>query len=166
MSSVPAGAILKHILKKEKLTQKEIAEKSNIFPQRINDLIMGKRKFTPELSNRIEKVLGLSTLGFFYKIQTNNDIFCYQDEQERKITPNLAKLHRSLFWEIYSLDINWNRQANWVIQRVFEYGNQQEIEEIIRFYGREKVIGILNAIPKTDIWKLQDRTINREKFDI
>ena len=167
MSAVPAGAILKHILKKENLSQKEIADKSAIYPQRINDLIKGKRKFTPDLSCRLEKALGIPISGFFCTIQTNHDIYRYQDEQERKITPDLSKLHKALFWETYSLDnINWIKHVKWVIQRVFEYGNQQEIGEIIRFYGCEKVTETLNAIPITDIWKLHDRNRNRKLFRI
>jgi plasmid maintenance system antidote protein VapI len=166
MPAVPAGAILKHILKKEQLSQKEIAFKSDIYPQRINDLIKGKRKFTPEISNRLEKSLGITFLGFFCKIQTNHDVFYFHDKEERKITPNLKQLNKSLFWETNSFDINWIKQANWVIQRAFEYGNHQEIGEIIRFYGCEKVSEILNAIPATDTWNLNERNKNREFFGI
>ena len=167
MPAVPAGAILRQILRKEKLSQKEIAEKAAIYPQRISDLIKGKRKFTPELSSRLEKALGISTFGYFYLIQTHYDIYCYEDEQERKYTPDLSKLKRALFWETSSLDkINWSKSANWIIQRIFEYGNQQEIEEIIRFYGREKVEKVLNAIPLTDTWRLDYRNENRQSFKI
>jgi len=166
MSGVPAGAILQHILKRKQLSQKEIAKKSAIYPQRINDLIKGKRKFTPELSNRLEKVLDIPTLGFFCKIQTNHDIFCYQDEQERKITPDLTKLHKALFWDTDMDKINWIRSAKYIIQRAFEYGNKTEIEEIIEFYGSEKVTEALNAIPVTDTWKLNERSKNREKFRV
>jgi len=167
MPAVPAGAILKQILKKEGLSQKEIAERSAIFPQRINDLIKGKRKFTPKLSCRLEDALGISINGYFYKIQTNHDLYGYLDEQERSVLPNLSKLPKSLFWEVCSLDsINWIKQANWVIQRVFEYGNRPAIEEIIHFYGREKVSKTLTAIPKTDTWKLKERNKNRELFGI
>jgi len=167
MPAVPAGAILKQILKRENLSQKEIAEKSAIYPQRINDLIKGKRKFTPELSFRLEKALGISTLGYFCLIQTSHDIYNYQDEQERQYTPDLSKLKRALFWETLSLNnINWLKSANWVIQRVFEYGNQQEINEIIRFYSREKVAKVLNAIPQTDTWNLHNRNENRKLFEI
>jgi plasmid maintenance system antidote protein VapI len=167
MPAVPAGAILKRILQKEHLSQKEVAQKSAIYPQRINDLINGKRKFTPELSFRLEKVLDISTSGYFYRIQVNHEIYCYQDEQERKHTPDLSKINKALFWETSSLDrINWRKNANWVIQRTFEYGNQLEIEEIIRYYGREKVTGILNAIPATDSRKLNERNNNRQIFGI
>jgi len=166
MPAVPAGAILKHILKRAQLSQKEIAEKSTIYPQRINDLIQGKRKFTPELSCRLEQALGISSLGFFCIIQTNHEVFSYQDEQERKITPDLSKLHKALFWDTVIERMNWIRSANYIIRRVFEYGNKMEIEEIIRFYGIKKVKEALNSIPAKDTWKLKERNINREKFRI
>ncbi|MDR1880900.1 MAG: helix-turn-helix domain-containing protein [Tannerellaceae bacterium] len=167
MPAVPAGAILKRILQKEHLSQKEIAEKLAIYPQRINDLISGKQRFTIELSFRLEKALSIPTLGYFYRIQANHEIYRHQDEQERKYTPDLSKINKTLFWETPSLDaINWQKNGNWVIQRTFEYGDQQEIEEIIRYYGHEKVSEVLNAIPVTDTWKMKDRNKNRKIFGV
>ena len=110
--------------------------------------------------------MGISTLGYFYKIQSNHDVYNYHDEQERKITPDLSKLHRSLFWDTAMGKINWIRSANYIIQRVFEYGNETEIEEIIRFYGHKKVVEALDAIPATDTWKLNDRNRNRQLFGV
>ena len=88
MPAVPAGAILKRILQKENITQKEFAQKSAIYPQRINELVNGKRKFTPKMTVRLEKALGNVPPGFFYQIQANHDVYQYQDEQERKVTPD------------------------------------------------------------------------------
>ena len=110
--------------------------------------------------------LGISTLGYFYRIQTNHDIYSYQDEQERKHTPDLSKLHKALFWDANMEKLNWIRSAFYIIKRAFEYGNEAEIEEIIKFYGREKVTEALSAIPSTDIWKLHDRNKNRQLFGI
>jgi len=166
MPAVPAGTILKRILQKENLSQKEIAGKTAIYPQRINDLINGKRKFTPELSFRLSKALGLSTLGFFYLIQTNHDIYCCEDEQEKKHTPDLTKLKRALFWDSEMKKINWKRSAYHIIKRVFEYGNEIEIDEIVKFYGREKVTESLNSIPPTDKWHLFNRNNNRKLFEL
>ena len=166
MPAVPAGAILKRILREENLSQKEIAEKSDIYPQRINDLINGKRKFTPELSCRLEQALGISNFGYFYKIQANHDIYSYQDEEEKKITPDLSKLSKVLFWDTDMYKINWLRSARYVIQRAFECGNEIEIEEIIKFYGRKKVVETLNAIPETDTWRIDHRIKNRKIFEI
>jgi len=166
MPAVPAGAILKRILQKEHLSQREVARKSTIYPQRINDLITGKRKFTPEISFRLENALGIPTLGYFYRIQANHAIYSYQDEQERKHTPDLSKIDKILFWDSQMEKINWIKGAYHIIKRTFEYGNKTEIEEIIKFYGREKVAETLNAIPSTDTWKLNERNKNRQLFEI
>ncbi|GHT20623.1 hypothetical protein AGMMS4957_08110 [Bacteroidia bacterium] len=157
-STIPAGAVLKRILQKERIGQKEVALKASLFPQRINDLISGKRKFTPEMSINIEKALGLSEMGYFYKIQSNYEIHRCREEQEKKNTPNLDRLNEALFWDTDIHDINWKKSANWVIKRVFEYGQKEEIEEIIRYYGKEKVTKALNATH--DTWKERDRNRN------
>ena len=39
--------------------------------------------------------------------------------------------------------IAWEKQKKAVIKRVFERGNEIEKKEIIRFYGKEVVNGIL-----------------------
>jgi hypothetical protein len=36
-------------------------------------------------------------------------------------------------------NIDWEKQKNAVIKRVYERGNEIEKEEIIRFYGRKNV---------------------------
>ncbi|MBX2894675.1 MAG: hypothetical protein KF763_04490 [Cyclobacteriaceae bacterium] len=59
----------------------------------------------------------------------------------------------SLFWEI-----NPNRIASvleenddWVIVRVFEYGTIEDIAEVIRVYGKAKVIEVLRQEKLTPI---------------
>ena len=166
MSAVPAGVILRRILQKEHLSQKELAKKLTVYPQRISDLINGKRKFTPESSFRLEKALGISTLGYFCQIQKNHDIYCYNGNEERKYTPDLSKINKALFWDSKIEKINWIRSAYHIVKRTFEYGNEIEITEIIKFYGREKTAAILDSIPVTDAWKSNDRKKNRQIFGI
>jgi hypothetical protein len=50
--------------------------------------------------------------------------------------PDLSKFNKSLFWDTKIEKINWIRNKKWVIKRVFEYGNDLEIKEIIHFYGK------------------------------
>jgi plasmid maintenance system antidote protein VapI len=164
LRTVPAGAILKKILEKEHLSQTKIAQKAAIYPQRINDLISGRRKFTPEMSVNLEKAIGITNIGYFYKIQANHEVYLYEEEQDRKIIPDLSKFKNSLFWDVNFERINWLKNVKWIIQRAFEYGNEQEIREIIRFYGKEKVTLVLNCIDEK--WKEKDRIANREKFAV
>ena len=48
--------------------------------------------------------------------------------------------HKRLFWEFKYEAMDWRKQYAVVIERVIERGTEQEWEELIRFYGREKVV--------------------------
>jgi hypothetical protein len=48
-----------------------------------------------------------------------------------------------LFWEYDYKKINWRKGAVIVIERVLDRGNEEELEELIRFYGRKKVRQVL-----------------------
>lgn len=58
-------------------------------------------------------------------------------------TPNLSKLRRVVFWDTNIDTMDWEKYKQAVIIRVFERGNAEEQEEIIRFYGEEIVSEIL-----------------------
>jgi hypothetical protein len=58
------------------------------------------------------------------------------------------------------LDSDNNRL--WIIRRAFEYGNDEEILETIRFYGKDQVRSILLTI--TDERKAEIRKDNLEKY--
>lgn len=146
MEDVPAGKILEVILKKKNISQKELANMLNEYPQHICAFIKGKRKFNIKTSIAIEKALGISISGFFFKIQANHEIYNYIMEEERKIHPDLSKLSKGLFWDTRIEKINWLRNKKWVIQRTFEYGNEEEIKEIIRFYGKDTIKQIIPYI--------------------
>ena len=158
----PAGKVLEHILRKAKLTQKQLSKKSGIYPQRISELIKGRRAFTIQQSFDIEKALGIGIEGYFYKIQANYQVYAYLTEKDLTKHPDLSKFSPALFWDTRIEKINWIRNKEWVIQRVFEYGNKQEIEEIIRFYGKETIRTILHGINSK--WKKETRERNYKEF--
>lgn len=158
----PAGKVLEHILRKAKITQKELSTETGIYPQRINELIKGKRDFTIEQSLNIEKALGIGIEGYFYIIQANYQVYAYITEKERSQHPDLSKFSTALFWDTRIEKINWIKNKKWVIQRIFEYGNQQEIEEAIRFYGKDTLKAILPTINSE--WKKETRERNFKKF--
>jgi hypothetical protein len=54
-------------------------------------------------------------------------------------TPNLSIIRKVLFWDTNFDKIDWITKKTAVIKRVFERGNDEEIQEIIRFYGMEIV---------------------------
>ena len=137
MPSVPAGAILYRIAQKQHLAQTALARKTGIIPQRINDLIMGRRRFTPYNSMVLEQALGISHQGFFYLIQANHDVYLTHLSETQAIKPNLDLLSQTTFWDVDLSKINWSESRDWAIRRVLEYGKPKEIKELCRFYGRE-----------------------------
>ena len=131
------GIILERELKKRALHQRPFALSIDEHPQTLNAITKGKRKLNTSLALKIEEKLDLEE-GTLVLLQTYYDI----KEEKSKIkqtTPNLALLRKSLFWDTDSNKIDWSKQYKAVIQRVFERGNEIEREEIIRFYGKEKI---------------------------
>ena len=136
MSSVPAGAILYRLTQQKHMHQTTLAQKTGLIPQRINDLIMGRRRFTPQNSIILEQALDISLQGFFYKIQANHDI--YQAQQAgNQPKPNLSLLSQTTFWDVDLSRIEWMKCEDWAIRRVLEYGTKEEMEELHRFYGHD-----------------------------
>jgi hypothetical protein len=54
-------------------------------------------------------------------------------------------LSRSLFWDINEKNIEkaLDESPEWVIPRVFEYGDLDEISEVIKLYGKKKTKDVL-----------------------
>ncbi|MBO4614903.1 MAG: helix-turn-helix domain-containing protein [Bacteroidales bacterium] len=159
---IPFGAILDRIRTKEHLSQRELASRSGIPYQRINDFIANRRRISPENSLRLEKALGIDFQCFFYQAQTNYDIYMATKQLLELPSPSRSKFRKTLFWDTDYDALNWQHNCEWIIQRVFDYGNETEIKETIRFYGREKVIGVLRSV--NDPWNEKIRNINIKKY--
>ncbi|WP_211300914.1 DUF6922 domain-containing protein [Spirosoma oryzae] len=86
----------------------------------------------------------LLTLQAFYKEKKASS-------HRSRTTPNLSIVRPSLFWDTNINLIDWEGQFRTVIKRVFERGNQQEKDELIRFYGPAKVESVIDSY-KADIY--------------
>jgi len=47
--------------------------------------------------------------------------------------------NKSLFWDIDFESLDYDTYANWVIERIFERGDVEDIRQCRRYYGDEKV---------------------------
>ena len=159
---IPCGAVLDRIREKENLTQRELALRSDIPFQRINDFIANRRRISPENSLKLEKALGVDYQCFFYQLQTNYEIFVATSHFSEQATPNKSKYRKALFWDTDFDTLDWQHNSEWIIQRVFGYGNESEIEETIRFYGKNRIINILQNIK--DTWNSENRKNNIKKY--
>ena len=159
--SIPAGSILQRILRKEHISQKKLSDQTGIITQRINDLVKGKRRFTVESSALLARFLPVPDPGYFYRIQCNHDIYTYIERYMRQ--PVECSLFReALFWDIDATTLDWKKHKCWIIQRVFEYGNESEVKVIIEHYGSQAVTDALNNIQ--DDWKRDARERMTNKF--
>ncbi|HPJ60229.1 MAG TPA: hypothetical protein PLV06_13755 [Bacteroidales bacterium] len=51
--------------------------------------------------------------------------------------------NKRIFWDINFEQIDWDAKANFVIERVFERGDVDDIRQYHRYYGDEKVTSAL-----------------------
>lgn len=136
------GFILERELQKRGLSKRSFALSIDEYPQLLGDITKGKRKINPSLSVRIGRALGLDE-SFFSILQTYHDIRMEKKKQAILIHPDLSKFRSVIFWDTDIKTIDWEKNKANVIRRVVERGNKDEIEEILRFYGKKDVAPIL-----------------------
>ena len=113
-------------MQKERLSQRELARRSGIVPQRINDLLSERRRITADMSIKLEKALGIPHTGYFYIIQANHDV--YLVEKQLQTHPIANTFRKELFWDTDKSGLDWVSNRQWIIQRVFSYGNDKIVE--------------------------------------
>jgi antitoxin HigA-1 len=134
------GIVLKRLLDKRVISQRPFALSIDEHPQTINAIIKAKRNLNTALALKIEKALALEE-GSLSLLQTYHDI---KIEKEKSLSkPNLSVFRKSLFWDTDMSKINWEKQYEAVIERVFERGNEEEKNEITEFYGASKITMVL-----------------------
>lgn len=53
--------------------------------------------------------------------------------------PTKPELNPRIFWDIRFEELDYEKYANFIIERVFERGDVDDIRQVRRFYGDEKV---------------------------
>lgn len=139
------GFILERELKKRNLPKRRLALCIGEYPQLLGDITKGRRRINAALSIRLGKALDLEE-SFFLVLQAYYDIEQQKKELARQNHPYLKLIRPVLFWDTDINSINWEKSKVSVIQRTFERGNEQEIMEIIRFYGKKMVHSILKQL--------------------
>ena len=137
------GVVLEKILREKGIRKRHLALTIQEFPQTISSITRGTRGMNTSLSIKLEEALELEE-GFFMTLQVFYDIKLVREKQSSK--PDLGKLRKVLFWDTDISKIDWDRQSQAVIQRVFERGNLQEQAEIISFYGKDHVEEVLKKL--------------------
>ena len=58
--------------------------------------------------------------------------------------PDLSIYRKILFWDTDFDKLDWNTNKRYIINRIFERGNEKEILETIRFYGKDTILSLLD----------------------
>ncbi|GHT00539.1 hypothetical protein FACS189421_12660 [Bacteroidia bacterium] len=159
IKGVHPGIILERELKLRNLKKKAFALSIHEFPQTISSITKRKRRINPALSLKIEKALGIEE-GFFMVLQAYYDVEQEKLKKTKDYHPNLSKIRPYLFWDTDFNTINWAKHKSGIINRIFERGNEQEIKEIIDFYGKEEVKNVLDS--NKDL--ILNAAINKNKY--
>lgn len=132
------GIALGYELGKRKLSKGRFALSINEYPQTLGAITKGKRDMNTPLALRIEHALGIEE-GYFMTLQVFYDIKEEKRKQQGNAKPDLTKLRPILFWDTSMDKIDWQQQKKAIVKRVFERGNEEEKNEITRFYGADAI---------------------------
>jgi plasmid maintenance system antidote protein VapI len=132
LKGIHPGFFLDREFKKRNIRKTRFAISLQEFPQTLVSITKGKRKMNTCLALKIEKALGLEE-GYLMILQVYYDIA--EQRKKNKTKPDLSKLRKALFWDTDMDKIDWEKQMNAVIKRVYSRGNELEKNEIQHFYG-------------------------------
>lgn len=141
------GLFIQRELSLRKLKSGSFAESIGEHPQTLSAIIRGRRSMNTSLSLRIEQAFGLEE-GFLMTLQVFYDIAEEKRHLAEQYRPDISKFRLTLFWDTSLDKIDFNEHRRYVINRVFERGTEDEIQEIIRFYGRESILDCITLNPK------------------
>jgi antitoxin HigA-1 len=141
IKGVHPGVVLEREMKLRKIKKSDFATKLGEYPAMLTDITKQRRTMPVRLAIRIAKELGAEE-DYFVILQAYYEIEKVK-MSEQKDSPKPIGLRRILFWDIDPEKIDYSKNRNFVIQRVFERGNETEIKEIIRFYGADTCVSAI-----------------------
>ena len=159
IKGIHPGIILDRELKKRKLKKKILAQEIDEHPQTISTIIKMKRKINPKLSVKLGHFFDIDS-DYFMLLQASFDTLKAEREINKRHTPNLKLIRKVLFWDTKFENIEWIKMKTSVIRRVLERGNQQEVEEIIRFYGKETVLKTIDSVKGFSLFDIEKKVRN------
>lgn len=144
VKGVHPGAVLKRELKLLGQKKCELAQELGEFPQTVGAILNEKRGVNPKLSIKLGRKFQV-TDDYFMLLQASYDVKQAHVVAESQL-PDLSKIRRVLFWDTNFDKIDWDKNRKPVLKRVFERGNEEEIAEMIRFYGKISVAKALKGV--------------------
>lgn len=143
LKGIHPGAFLGRELKRRRMRYVDFARAVGEYPQTLSAIIRGRRAMNIPLSLRIERTLQLEE-GLLMSLQIFYDIEQIKRREAATVHPDLTRFRHVLFWDTSIEKIDWTANKEFAIRRIFERGNEAEILETIRFYGRDTILESLD----------------------
>jgi plasmid maintenance system antidote protein VapI len=143
---IPPGVLLSRVLKKRGIRNSAFAQAVGIYAQSWHAMARGLRPIPMEPSLRMDRFLEYP-VGTVARLQLEFEIWS-ATRPFQAVPPELQALRRSLFWDTTWEQLDWERHSDAIIRRVQEYGNPSEKDQVVAYYGQEKVEQALAADPR------------------
>ena len=130
---IAPGKIIAHCLKERDLSQKELAERTHCHAQTISAIVTGNRDIPQDLSFRLDKEFGFED-GFFMLVQAYYKIRIHTLKAQSIPHRVIPSIRRIVFWDIDMDSLDWQANKAFIIQRVLERGNENEIQQVKAYY--------------------------------
>lgn len=161
IKGIHPGLILSREIKRNNIKSAQLAMAIGEHKQTISAIINQKRGINPALSIKLANYFHIEE-DYFMMLQAGYEVKSKLTANS-KITPNLNHFRKVLFWDTSFDQIDWNKNKRAIIKRVLERGNDKEINEIIKFYGKRTVSRIAKSIEPSRLSSFQK---NAEDFQL
>jgi antitoxin HigA-1 len=160
IKGIHPGIILEREFVKRGIKKSAFALEIGVYPGIITDLTKQRRGMNARLAIRIERALDTDE-GYFMILQAYYEISKEKKKQINiKTKPDPQSLRKALFWDVNFEKIDFSKRKRYVIERVFERGNNEEIIEIITYYGKKECIRIIKSANRLN----QNAIVTAEKY--
>lgn len=138
VKGIHPGAILKRELKKRNIKMSQLAQEIGEYPQTLNAIIKEKRGITASLSIKLGEYFNIEK-EYFALVQAVFNVSKKLALKESNKNPLIHKIRKSLFWDTDINKLDLANHKNFIITRILERGNEEEISELINIYSIEKI---------------------------
>ncbi|RAJ01598.1 plasmid maintenance system antidote protein VapI [Chitinophaga skermanii] len=136
------GFFLENILERRQVDKNSLAYSIHEDPKSLQDILKGNSNISLAVALKIEDALQLEE-GILGSLQLFYEIKQIKQAQQIDSKPDISKFRKILFWDTKFESINWQTQKAAIIRRVFERGNEEEKNEVARFYGMDIINQVL-----------------------
>lgn len=145
VKGVHPGAILKRELKKRGIKSIDLANAINEHAQTINAISKERRGINAKLSLKLGDFFKISQEYFMF-LQAAFEVDSIRKSRREMANPFIGKIRKSVFWDTQMELIDFEKNKRFVIQRILERGNSNEIEYLIKLYTKEEIKTVISNI--------------------